>query len=101
MPHRVGLIRKITGFRSSVCWKQVVTSLVYALPVSSCAEVCGTLPTRLEWHCGARMKIRSLLYWLARLLGDVNAVRKGRVGQRVVRRVAGKAAGRAMRKTLR
>ncbi len=36
------------------------------------------------------MKIRSLLYWLARLLGDVNAVRKGRVGQRIVRRVAGK-----------
>ena len=47
------------------------------------------------------MKIRTLLYWLARLLGDVNAVRRGRVGQRVVRRVAGKAAGRAMRKTLR
>ena len=47
------------------------------------------------------MKIRSLLYWLARLLGDVNAVRRGRIGQRVARRVAGKAAGRAMRKTLR
>ncbi len=47
------------------------------------------------------MKIRSFLYWLARLLGDVNAVRRGRIGQRVARRVAGKAAGRAMRKTLR
>ena len=48
-----------------------------------------------------QMKIRSFLYWLARLLGDVNAVRKGRVRQRIVRRVAGKATGRAMRKTLR
>lgn len=47
------------------------------------------------------MRIRSLLYWLARLLGDVNAVRRGRIGQRIVRRVAGKAASRAMRKTLR
>lgn len=47
------------------------------------------------------MKLRSLLYLLARLLGDVNAVRRGRIGQRIVRRVAGKAAGRALRKTLR
>ncbi len=47
------------------------------------------------------MGIRSLLYWLARLLGDVNAVRRGRIGQRIARRVAGKAASRAMRKTLR
>ena len=47
------------------------------------------------------MKIRSFLYWLARLLGDVNAVRRGRVGQRIVRRAAGKATGRALRRTLR
>lgn len=47
------------------------------------------------------MKIRSLLYLVARLLGDVNAVRRGRIGQRIVRRVAGKATGRAMRKMLR
>ncbi len=47
------------------------------------------------------MNIRSLLYWLARILGDVNAVRRGRIGQRIVRRVAGKATGRALRKTLR
>ncbi len=47
------------------------------------------------------MSVRSLLYWLARLLGDVNAVRRGRIRQRIVRRVAGKAAGRALRKTLR
>ena len=47
------------------------------------------------------MKFRSLLYLLARLLGDVNAIRRGRIGQRIVRRVAGRAAGRALRKTLR
>ncbi len=41
---------------------------------------------------------RSFLYWLARLLGDVNAVQKGRVGRRVSRRLAGKSAGRLFRK---
>jgi len=43
-------------------------------------------------------KTRGLLYWLARLLGDVSAVQKGRVGRRVGRRLAGKATGRALRK---
>jgi hypothetical protein len=47
------------------------------------------------------MKFRSFLYWLARLLGDYNAVRKGRVRERVVRRVAGKVTVRTMRKFLR
>jgi len=37
---------------------------------------------------------RGLLYTLARLMGDVNAVQKGRVGKRVGRRVVGKATGR-------
>ena len=31
-------------------------------------------------------KTRGLLYWLARILGDVNAVKKGKVGKRVARR---------------
>lgn len=39
---------------------------------------------------------RSFLYWLARLLGDANAVKKGRVGRRVGRRIAGKATGRGL-----
>ena len=43
-------------------------------------------------------KARGFLYGLARLLGDVNAVQKGRVGKRVVRRLAGKATGRALRR---
>ena len=35
-------------------------------------------------------KLRGFLYWLARLLGDINAVRRGRIGQRIGRRLAGK-----------
>ncbi len=45
--------------------------------------------------------MRSLLYFLARLLGDVRAVSKGRVGRRVARRAAGKAMGRLFRKLFR
>jgi hypothetical protein len=44
------------------------------------------------------MKLRSLLYLIARLLGDVNAVRKGRLARRVGRRLTGKALGRALRR---
>ena len=43
-------------------------------------------------------KIRDVLYRLARLLGDISAVRRGRVGRRAGRRIAGKAAGRGLRK---
>ena len=42
------------------------------------------------------MSFRSFLYALARFLGDVNAVRRGKVGQRIMRRVAGKATGRLL-----
>lgn len=44
------------------------------------------------------MTVRGWLYFIARLMGDVNAVKKGRVGRRIGRRVAGKATGRAMRR---
>jgi len=43
-------------------------------------------------------KARGILYKLGRILGDVSAVQKGRVGRRIARRVAGKATGRAFRK---
>jgi len=46
------------------------------------------------------MGLRSALYTIARLMGDANAIKKGKVGKRVVRRAAGKAAGRTMRKVL-
>lgn len=39
---------------------------------------------------------RGFLYWLARFLGDVNAVRRGRIGRRIARRAAGKATGRGL-----
>ena len=44
--------------------------------------------------------MRSLLYFLARLLGDVNAVKRGprAVGKRVERRIAGRIAGRLLGK---
>ena len=42
------------------------------------------------------MAVRGTLYKLARFLGDVNAVKKGRVGRRIGRRIAGKATGRGL-----
>lgn len=42
--------------------------------------------------------MRNLLYTLAKLLGDVNAVKRGKVGKRVARRAAGKATGRGLGK---
>ena len=42
------------------------------------------------------MNIRSLLYKTARIMGDVNAVKKGTVGKRVARRAAGKVTGRGL-----
>lgn len=39
-------------------------------------------------------KIRSLLYKIAKILGDVNAVKKGKVKQRIKNRVVGKYASK-------
>jgi hypothetical protein len=46
-----------------------------------------------ETYVGIR-SARGFLYWLARLLGDVEAVRKGRVGRRIGRRLTGRLTGR-------
>ena len=46
-------------------------------------------------------KVRSVLYAMARLLGDLNAVQKGRVGQRVERRFVGRLLGRLLGKLFR
>mgnify|MGYP000949377784 CR=1 FL=1 len=46
-------------------------------------------------------KTRGLLYTLAKLLGDVQAISSGspkKVGKRVARRIAGKTTGRLFRK---
>jgi len=41
---------------------------------------------------------RELLYTLAKLMGDYNAVKKGKIGKRVGRRATGKVTGKAMGK---
>lgn len=41
---------------------------------------------------------RGWLYRIAKFLGDVNAVKKGKVGKRIARRAAGKMTGRGLRK---
>lgn len=46
------------------------------------------------------MGLRNSLYKAARILGDVNAVKKDKVGKRIARRVAGKATGRGLRKLI-
>ena len=46
-------------------------------------------------------KIRNIMYKGAKALGDVQAVRKKKVGKRVARRVAGKFASRALRRLIR
>ncbi|MFD2705447.1 hypothetical protein [Salibacterium lacus] len=43
-------------------------------------------------------KIRSALYKISRILGDVNAAKKGTVGKRIGRRAAGKVTGRFLGK---
>jgi len=49
------------------------------------------------WDNFYTMSFRSFLYSFARVLGDVQAVRKQRVAKRIGRRLAGRAAARAMR----
>jgi len=46
------------------------------------------------------MGLRNALYKVARIMGDVNAVKRGKVGKRVARHAAGKATGRTLRKLL-
>lgn len=47
------------------------------------------------------MSLNSLLYRLLRMMNDMNAIQKGKAPRRLVRRTAGKAASKAMRKLLR
>jgi hypothetical protein len=45
--------------------------------------------------------VRSILYQAAKVLGDVQAVKSHKVGQRIVHRVAGRIAGHLLRKLFR
>jgi len=40
------------------------------------------------------MSTRSSLYFIAKLIGDINAIRKGRIGKRIYNRLLGKALSR-------
>lgn len=44
------------------------------------------------------MTTKSAIYKILRAWNDVDAVRKGKVGKRILRRLAGKEAGRILRK---
>ena len=46
-------------------------------------------------------KSRGFLYAIARILGDINAVKKGTAGKRIARRMVGKATGRGIGKMFR
>jgi hypothetical protein len=65
--------------------------------------------TAYRAHCRCRLgsgaatqreetTMRNLLYSVAKLLGDANAVKRGKVGRRVGRRAAGKASGKGLGK---
>ena len=49
---------------------------------------------------GKISKTRSALYKTAKILGDVDAVKKGNVGKRATRRLAGKLAGKLLGKII-
>ena len=44
------------------------------------------------------MSLKSSIYKFLRIWNDVNAVKKGKVGKRIGRRVVGRAAGKGIRK---
>ena len=45
--------------------------------------------------------MRNMLYLIARLMGDANAVKKGKVTKRIGRRIVGRGAGTGMGKLYR
>ncbi len=45
------------------------------------------------------MKLRNALHAAAKVLGDVDAVRKGTIGRRVARRIKGRIAARTLSNT--
>jgi len=45
--------------------------------------------------------IRSILYKTAKFLGDINAIQKGKIGERIVKRTVGRTSGRLLQKLFR
>jgi len=78
----------------------MATRMIQA-PTPTTGEVPAPAPAeRNRLKRGYDMGLRSALYAMARLMGDANAVKKGRVGKRIARRSAGKATGRTLRKLI-
>lgn len=46
------------------------------------------------------MSIRSFLYLVARLMGDISAIENGTIEKRIIRRAAGRITGRALGRLL-
>lgn len=46
-------------------------------------------------------KTRGLLYRLAKLLGDISAISKGKPGKRIARRITGKQTGKILKRIFR
>lgn len=46
-------------------------------------------------------QIRNLLYRIASLLGDYNAIRKGKIAERIARKTAGQMTGKTLNKIFR
>lgn len=44
------------------------------------------------------MSLKSKIYKMLRIWNDIDAIRKGKVGKRIGRRVTGRAAGKTIRK---
>jgi hypothetical protein len=61
----------------------------------------GRRKTTVRAYSFHTVSFRSFLYWLARLLGDINAIQRGRLGPRIGRRIAGRLTGRMLGKLFR
>lgn len=70
-------------------------------PGQKCESNCGCEKCKRKMDEKITLaKVRGAMYKSAKALGDVQAVRKKKVGKRVARRVAGKVASRVLRKLI-
>ena len=64
---------------------------------SSLVRLAGDVGLRAKEGSGMSINTyRGLLYKLARIMGDVNAAQKGKIGRRVARRAVGRLTGRGL-----
>ena len=86
---------------------RIVMSFFY-MPHSLRAPPCAILaPMTMCPLCqrerpdGSMLSSTDVLYALARILGDVSAIKRGRIGQRIARRVVGGVSGRGIGRSFR